>query len=1038
MDRREAIKAFIKQNSRLFGLSPFPAEVFKRKKFEFFTEYAKVAIPKDKEIAGEILEGMIDASQIQTEEGLGKIIAYPFFRENIQNKEYYYEKLLLKARPGQPLLDMKKLGEAEYKNKVIEDLQRQAEEKILQEGTEKIQRMKEELERMKEESHSILFSKEYPLPDEVETAEVADETVRPHWWEELGLLGNPLQINHEGLEGIDPMLYDQVVYKTGIFLKYESTIKTAPEEVFKNQLVFGPFGSGKTTFFEYIRPKLYDRKVYSFQISLVPEFDLPYVLGEFQRLFYQEVSKTFRMIGSTGTSDFDAVNKDDAIIRMLTELMNRHGVRGFVVFIDDLHKGNLDIASNFLSHLQALSTGFRRQLPNRSLGFFISASNEWERKIANNPKYSGSISQPERMPEIDAEIVHRALNQRLKAFAKNPENPKQFDQRFVERICSAVRQKQGYMTFRDVLRETLDNFQKGHFDILSVNPINIPSSTLEEIKDALEKDYFAMKQLNRLVYGQKNLKPGQKRLCFVKLAEIYATGGLRESDIREADVPFLQRLLGAGLIFEELRGDKGVWRISEELQRRADFVKSKYGLNFDDYLVKIYGGQSEKRLGPRNETVESIETFLARLNRDKIYESLSLAKSLYEEVVVKPQDIQHDRNVAKIVVEKCADSLSSLTRAYLFFEQISLPEDTHGHVVLHFWDDFWWSPEIMQQCLRLIESDEDVLVRAPIFRSLYGEAFPQLFEFFRRQYEQSRRIRIPLLHLNNEEIKLFNDCRDWIVEARYFEIAEKLSKYLEGKLRTFLLDFLTIVYGDREQRLSRLDQESRRYITQELARDESQHMAPTKNEMTLLNRKQYKNIMTGISGSPEGRRNWNSVFAATFQGWSETDLYNYLNLFGDVNIIASHNKDSLGIEQERLVQKFIQDSIDFVIRINRTYQRILSKEVFRRESTSTARFSFCNFKDGEASALVQVQASDISRFVDRFIDGREFIINLNDQERIRSYFDMNYRSLCAIASILANRTEADSDIRARLVVISTRGPEVKSKLLVATEQPGAG
>ncbi|MDG7016168.1 MAG: hypothetical protein JRM82_02210, partial [Nitrososphaerota archaeon] len=556
---------------------------------------------------------------------------------------------------------------------------------------------------------------------------------------------------------------------------------------------------------------------------------------------------------------------------------------------------------------------------------------------------------------------------------------------------------------------------------------------------SLEADRFLKKQLDRLVYGPKNLRPGQKRACFEKLATMFSEGGLEESGIREADVPYLQRLLNAGLIFGELAQGKVKWKVSREFENRANMVRRVYKLDPEDYLVRIYSPQAEAKSKPRNETVEAMETLMSKMRRDQVYDFLDVSKTLYAEVVGKPHDFFRNEGEARELANKCADSLSSLTRAYLVYEQIPIPAKLSGNKILEFWTDFWWSPEILHQCSRLAESQESANETAPILLNFYREAFPQLFEFFRKQYEQSRRIRIPLVNLTNEEIKLFNDCRDWIIESRYVEIADRLSTYIERKLRKFLLDEFTLLYGERESRLAHLDKTSRGYIKDETARDGSRLWSPAANEMQLLNRKQYKDIMTGTEGSPEGRQNWLGIFSSTFQGWSETDLHRFLDTFGEVNIIASHKKDSaLGLEQEHFVQKFVQDSIDFLIRINRAYLRILGQGVLRRESPTSFRFSFCNFKDASSTTPVEIQPEEASRFAGRFSNGRSFVVYFDDQGRTKDYFDIGYRCLCAMLSLLANQSEDEKrKSKITLMILSTKGPEVRCALTNAEQPQGA-
>jgi hypothetical protein len=101
-------------------------EVFKKLKQEFFLNYAKTGVSKDTEIASEILDGMIISNQIRTESDLEKILSFPFFKDKAQNKTCYRERLRLKTEKKEPLVDVKKIQEAEYVERLKEELKNEA------------------------------------------------------------------------------------------------------------------------------------------------------------------------------------------------------------------------------------------------------------------------------------------------------------------------------------------------------------------------------------------------------------------------------------------------------------------------------------------------------------------------------------------------------------------------------------------------------------------------------------------------------------------------------------------------------------------------------------------------------------------------------------------------------------------------------------------------------------------------------------------------------------------------------------------------
>lgn len=123
MDRQEAFNIFIKRNSGTFGLDPFPFDAFKKTKREFFLNFAKLQVPRDGELASEVLEWLIKSAQIRTTEELEKWLALPFFRTNIQRKDYFYQRIEIKLAQSDLPIDVSKIEDAQYAQKIEEQME---------------------------------------------------------------------------------------------------------------------------------------------------------------------------------------------------------------------------------------------------------------------------------------------------------------------------------------------------------------------------------------------------------------------------------------------------------------------------------------------------------------------------------------------------------------------------------------------------------------------------------------------------------------------------------------------------------------------------------------------------------------------------------------------------------------------------------------------------------------------------------------------------------------------------------------------------
>jgi len=82
LDKKEAIRLFLKANSSLFKLKPFPKKAYKKIKRKFFIEQIKSPVPKDSEIAGEMIDAMIQSVQIKNKKELDTLLALPFSKRS--------------------------------------------------------------------------------------------------------------------------------------------------------------------------------------------------------------------------------------------------------------------------------------------------------------------------------------------------------------------------------------------------------------------------------------------------------------------------------------------------------------------------------------------------------------------------------------------------------------------------------------------------------------------------------------------------------------------------------------------------------------------------------------------------------------------------------------------------------------------------------------------------------------------------------------------------------------------------------------------
>ena len=312
----------------------------------------------------------------------------------------------------------------------------------------------------------------------------------------------------------------------------------------------------------------------------------------------------------------------------------------------------------------------------------------------------------------------------------------------------------------------------------------------------------------------------------------------------------------------------------------------------------------------------------------------------------------------------------------------------------------------------------------PQIVSLYREAFPHLVNHMKEEHSKSYQLSIPIEYLKNEEIELLHVCRENWINNEYRLIADILCKHVERTIRIFLYNYFTVLYGDFNERLKRLDKTSRNYIRKNIKNDKKNGFSVSKNEFQQLNRAQYKNIFTGIHGCSEGRRNWNRIFSVVFKQWTESSLDKYLDDLANFNVRISHLKDdSITRTEQSYVYGFIQKSIQFLMDINKSYLLLLENECIK--SNGDVYFSLYKFNDIDELTSIKINKCDIESFKEVVTGKSQLRIPLDDQEYLQGITGLSYRKVYAILSIIKNKTKnKDDKINLKINILNILGCEL--------------
>jgi hypothetical protein len=304
VDKDQEILNFVKKKDvKTAILQPeFPEEYYKRIKTEYFSVFLrnKIGKPRDPEIAKAALDHLFKERYFKSKDQLDEILQRKFFSKNIFDHKFYLQKFTMAAmKEGTDSGPIENQGSREQSKDTTQEIDQKIEEitqvedkrnetqasdesnKSLSDQQVDIDKIKEKLEEPKEqlkyttqditpliedkrnetqasdESNKSLSDQQVDIQELVPLKEIG-ETQRRYepWWKTLGLSSDPFP-TMAGLGNIKDSLYDSIIVFTELYDKYEYYISNYPTELFKNIVLYGEFGSGKTTLFQYLKILLF-------------------------------------------------------------------------------------------------------------------------------------------------------------------------------------------------------------------------------------------------------------------------------------------------------------------------------------------------------------------------------------------------------------------------------------------------------------------------------------------------------------------------------------------------------------------------------------------------------------------------------------------------------------------------------------------------------------------------------------------------------------------------------------------------------------
>lgn len=1025
MGKESIIINFIRENLKTLQLKEFPEEIYKLRKHEYFIKHKRILRkPKDPEIAKFTISYLINKNLIKNEAKLTEFLNLPFFQKNIFDVEIFYEELKLKNPNPYTIIDPSEMGKVEYAAQIEQEIK----DKVISENKQSLDEQSKQVQNQIEQQKKILESIPTRL-DEVEIIEPeiakSDKEIR-EWWQILNLKEDPVPIQ-EGFQKIDTDYYDDIVVHTDIFNQYVNYSNNLPDQIFKNTIFYGEFGSGKTSFFDYLKQILSRNKILLVYVPIWPSIDAEKIILDFKTdliVLLNDESKKF----GTNLDHINNENHDQTIKKLLEELQLQHDFKGFVIVVDDLHKHDkaFDAVILFLSSLQIFISKLTRG-SKFNVTAYVAGKPSWKLKIQSESSLSGSLIREEEMPEITVNYAYSMLNKRMIAFSINPEKKNIIGNGFVKEIYNDLKKNNKIITFRTFLQKALDEFKVGNFDkVVTVNPNAISIEIIDNIKESIKQSSKLNSKFEILLSLMQNNNEETQQSCFEFLGTLHLEKKIYESNhIWERNKWRLKKLRQAGLIINHEDEGGVYWSLTKEIRAFNEKIISKHGVSLEEYLIRVFFTTTVKKPRkisyPELQALKKIEKHCTENNHKNIIRNAINAYEKFLEINKK----QVTDITPNDLVSNCVTVMASLTRAFMLLNGIPKIEGNDIDV-LSFWTTFWKKPSSIIEFIDNVESNKEL--DSTVANYIFGicrDAIQTTISFMKDQIEKNRIFQLSYENLTNEDCEKIDVCRTHWSNGSYYSMCEVISDYLEKKLRQNIFNIFKLFYGNAERRYKRYSDEITHVIKNKTANDQKRGMSKTINELQFLDRSEYKILMTKNTDknhSKYGEMNWSEVFNTIFSPWDQEDLFKFLDQFANINISVAHNKtESIGRQNQPELRSYFMNAIFVIQKLNSSYAKILKNGV--KTTNSKHYFGFKNKLDVMIIDDVSPKIERTRGVINTLKKMEQIDVNLEDSNYLESLYNTDYREFMLILNWLLNASSEDQvRLGSKLVVKSEKSP----------------
>jgi len=972
---------------------------------------------KTSELAEYLIKYLINIKRINNEEDFNQFIKKSFFLKNelvIKDFSRYSSQINHpKVNPDVlEKLDLKSIDESHQQLKQesffqeIVDKEVDTKTRIIkQEAKAKIDKEmdklaieKKKIESLKSCIDEYIFKSNKEILDEIEDINVKYQYLEENrlWYKDLELISDPFP-SENGLEKINQELYEKIVIQTEIFRKYVKYLNSDPDLLLGQTIVYGEYGCGKTTFFDYISYRCLQKNILPIRIIYTAaESSLQKLWEQFRSKIFDEVSCFIETILPFNPRHLYQTRNDSDICDLFGMIVKGTAFKSFLIFLDGLHKSqdSSEIPIKFLIELQNFLEYFKRK--GYPLGIFIAGANEWIKDVNYDGKLSGSIYQSEEIGSISPREAFDMLKNRFQAFSKKPsENFAYFSNDDILKLINTIK-KTGTpkITFRLLIKAFKRRgfaSEKGiKFDL------KLERDILQTIVDILKENEFIFKKFQKLYSLCDN-----NRDRFVKIQHVISA--VYEKQIVMETTPFFTAhksifglLMKNGIIKKGRNDDTILFSLDKNIQNIFLKIEKRVKFSPKYYLDSIF---CEQKIGEdvEEEGREKILEFLDRIIRTNpnYGDDLRIIKRTTEEnylPLTRNIEKSPDFTITKQDIDKMDETLEVIIR---FIHKISgeveivLDRDQLFTIFKYSWLDnealsnYFTATEKYRSKIHLSKYEGQTYLK------IYTEAYEALISKVLRHINLNQVIIVGSKDLSNYDKYILNNARGSFEEGKYTQCIKSYTDLIENHLRDWIYNILELKYG--KDWFQNLPEFTKSIINMKRSGEKTKYGKPLENQNFLyfLGRSDYLPIIIN-------KDLWKECFSQLV-GTENIEVIQKLKSISLLANLEKHNRTD-----EQLKELYIQIKEELNISkvilkmINHSYINLLDTEQIIIQDKNI--FIGCKKpEDISKTTPIQIESKDIDaieRILKEFLlkenKFRDIYINLDDRASIQTKFSIYY------------------------------------------------